>query len=250
MLQQAGRWAALASLRRFLGIGSPLPTAPGRRLSRILDLFEIEDDAERMAYLLTVETRREPPDRLLAPAWRERLRQSDPFARYREMNRRFARLELSQKMIYADTTILLPDLFLEKVDKSTMASGIESRVPLLDQELADYVIGLPVALKLRHGQKKALLRAALRGVLPDDILDGKKTGFGVPYQYWLRVPLHEFVRETLLGTATRKHGFFDFATLEKCLDEHRAGTRDHWFILWKLLCFVLWHSQYFEHRLN
>jgi asparagine synthase (glutamine-hydrolysing) len=80
------------------------------------------------------------------------------------------------KLFIADTQIVLPDTFLEKVDKSTMAHSIEIRVPFLDTELTDYVMSLPAELKVKNGEKKYLLKQSLRGIVPDSILDGLRQG--------------------------------------------------------------------------
>ena len=103
-----------------------------------------------------------------------------PFWKYHEMFSRLRHLDPVQRMLYTDCKILLPNTFLEKVDKPTMAHSIEVRVPLLDASLTSYVMGLPSSRKVRFGQKKWILRRALRGVVPDSILYGPKTGFSVP----------------------------------------------------------------------
>jgi asparagine synthase (glutamine-hydrolysing) len=142
-------------------------------------------------------------------------------------------------MLLTDLQILQPDIFLEKVDRPTMATGTEVRVPFLDHNLADYVIGLPSRYKVRRGEKKRLLRAALRGVIPDSILDGRKVGFGVPVGAWLKGPLRSYAEDSILSSALVA-AYFDPAQVRRVFSEHAAGRRDHGMLLWKLLQLALW----------
>ena len=137
--------------------------------------------------------------------------------------------------------IILPDIFLEKVDKATMAQGIEVRVPLLDADLSHYVMSLGSSLKVQRGRKKWLLRCAMRGTVPDKVLDGRKTGFSVPYAWWLREPLADYLKSVLLDPMVLKWGIFDRRALERCIQEHLQGTRSNGFSLCKLLVLALWY---------
>jgi asparagine synthase (glutamine-hydrolysing) len=202
------------------------------------------DPVMRMALLLTSESLDHPPTRILAAETRRRLSEFDAFRRYREMYDRFKHLDTVQRMLYIDTEILLPDTYLEKVDKATMAHGIEIRVPFLDADLSAYAMGLPSSYKVKRAQKKWILRRALRGIVPDSILDGPKTGFGVPYEYWLRGPLSDYMRSVLLDTATLNWGIFDRKALEICIDEHVREQRNNGFLLYSLLNLALWRKFY------
>ena len=233
-------WKTASKIKSLLNL--VLTKRSRLRLNRILDGLGTKDEAKRMALLLTLETRSDPPELHLSPEWRKRLQSSDPFARYREMNTRFASLDHVQRMLYTDVSIILPDTFLEKVDKSTMAFGIEARVPMLDHELTDYVMGLPSSYKVKRGQKKWLLRSALRNLVPNEVLDGPKTGFGVPYGFWLKGPLAQYTRERLLSG--HRDGPFAKEALNKLISEHQKGERNHAFILWKILNFTIWQEYY------
>jgi asparagine synthase (glutamine-hydrolysing) len=142
-----------------------------------------------------------------------------------------------------DISLQLPSQFLTKVDRATMAHGIEARVPLLDEGVVSLAIGLPTTLKVRGRQNKIVLRDAMRGRLPAEILDGPKTGFGVPYEEWLRGALHGFARAAILDTAFLERFGFDRTRLEGALAEHRSRRRDRGFLLWKLLQLALWSRQ-------
>jgi asparagine synthase (glutamine-hydrolysing) len=217
----------------------------GARLARLGAAAANADPALRMALLLTVETLRDPPTSMLTDAARRRLEAAtDPFAAYRHCASRFVTVDPVQQMLLTDISLQLPSQFLTKVDRATMAHGIEARVPLLDEGVAGLAVGLPVSLKVRGRQKKIVLRDAVRNRLPTEILDGPKVGFGVPYEEWLRGSLHGFARAAILdGVFVERFGL-DRARLETALGEHRSRRRDRGFLLWKLLQLSLWSRQY------
>lgn len=228
--------------RAILPAHRPAP----RRLARAVRVIEALGAApgRRSALLLTVESERLAPTCILGHELRERVRALEPFARYFEMQASTCELDAVQSMLRVDLGILLPDTFLEKVDKPTMANSIEVRVPFLDNELATYAIGLPSHYKVRIGEKKRVLRRALRGVVPDVILDRRKTGFGVPYQQWLRGPLRGFLLDAALGGAACRDGVLNPAQIEFLAAQHSEGVRDHGFLLWKALNLALWYDMY------
>ncbi len=155
-------------------------------------------------------------------------------------------LDPVQRLLYTDASILLPDTYLEKVDKSTMAHGIEVRVPFLDAELSRYAMALPSDMKVRRGRKKWILRRALRGVVPDAILDGKKTGFGVPLDHWMREPLREYVRSVVLDGSILESGLLDRTAVEHAIHDHVARRRDDGNLLYRLLNLALWYRSYMQ----
>jgi asparagine synthase (glutamine-hydrolysing) len=214
------------------------------RATRFFRAMNDPDPAMRMALMLTEEPYGDPPTRVLSTDALRRVSAFDPFERYKEFYARLQHLDPVQRMLYADSQILLTDTFLEKVDRSTMAHSIEVRVPFLDSEMTEYVMGLPSAMKVKRGQKKWVLRRAMRGIVPDDILDGPKTGFGVPFKYWLRGPLAEYMKSVLLDPSVRAWGLFDDAALERAIHEHIAGTRNNGFLLYKLMNLALWRRFY------
>jgi asparagine synthase (glutamine-hydrolysing) len=218
--------------------------AGGARLARMGAAAGNPDPALRMALLLTVETLRDPPTAMLTGAARQRLEAAtDPFAAYRRCASRFANVDPVQQMLLTDLALQLPSQFLTKVDRATMAHGIEARVPLLDDGVASLAVGLPVSLKVRGNQKKIVLRDAMRNRLPAEILDGPKTGFGVPYEEWLRGALHGFARAAILESTFIERFGLARTRLETALGEHRSRRRDRGFLLWKLLQLALWSRQ-------
>jgi asparagine synthase (glutamine-hydrolysing) len=217
----------------------------GVRLARMGAAAANADPALRMALLLTVETLRDPPTAMLTDAARLRLQAAaDPFAAYRRCASRFSNAAPVQQMLLTDIALQLPSQFLAKVDRATMANGIEVRVPLLDEGVASLAVGLPVATKVRGREKKIVLRDAMRGRLPADILDGPKTGFGVPYEEWLRGALHGFAGAAILDRSFIERFGLNRERLETALAEHRTRRRDRGFLLWKMLQLALWSRHY------
>lgn len=243
LLRNGGWWRAwsrpLALLQRVI------PGELAARLGRLGVAMGQADPAMRMALLLSTETLRDPPTGVFEDAARRRLEvNTDPFIAYRHCSQRFQCADPVQQMLLTDLTLQLPSQFLAKVDRATMAHGLEARVPMLDERVGALAVGLPSGLKVRGAQKKIVLRAAMRGRVPDEILDGPKTGFGVPYEAWLRDVLHDFARAAVLNNRFIERFQLDRARTAAALDEHRAGHRNRGFLLWKLLQLSLWSQQY------
>lgn len=236
-------WRLVAPAGRVaLGLAPGSPRV--QRGLRFLRAIGERDPALRMALMLTMEDAAHPPTRVLHPDVGEEYRASDPFRAYRELAPRVARLDEVSRMLRTDCLLLLPDTFLAKVDRPTMANSIEVRVPFLDAALEEAVVALPAHCKVRRLQKKFLLRRALRGTVPDEILDGPKRGLSVPYSRWLRTDLREMAREMLLDPAAPAGGLLHRPTVERALLEHQSGVRDEGFLLYKLLQLALWHEAY------
>jgi len=138
---------------------------------------------------------------------------------------------------YADFKTYLPGDILTKVDRASMAASLEVRVPLLDHTLVEWAATLPPGLKLRGGEGKRILKSALGSYLPSEILHRPKQGFIVPIGQWFRAALRRRVREQLTGPVLRDCGLFDMSAIERLLDEHQAGWRDHSRTLWSLSMF-------------
>lgn len=210
------------------------------RLNRLANALSQRDPAERMALLLTEEKPDLTPLSVLGPEVRVALADCDAFARYRQVVAELPPADPVQLMLYTDSQILLPDIFLEKVDRSTMASSIEIRVPFLDYDLAEYVLALSSSVKIRHGVRKSLLKQAVEGLVPNFVLKRRKAGFGVPYGEWLRGPLLGLLRDAVEGSRAYAPGLFDQKEIERLTKEHQSRRRDHSFLLWKVLNLALW----------
>ncbi|MDH5216058.1 MAG: asparagine synthase (glutamine-hydrolyzing) [Gammaproteobacteria bacterium] len=207
---------------------------------RYLNALAAKDDAELMALLLTVEDKTYDPLNIFSKETKKCLVGVDPFAAYKESNCRFEEQNIVQKMLYTDTQIILPDIFFEKVDRSTMACGLEVRVPFLDNELTEYILQIPSDQKVKKGVKKRLLKLALEGVLPKEILYGPKTGFGVPYQFWIKGPLREMFYDLVQQLKNNNCDLLNWEYIEQLMKEHLLGERENGFMLWKILNLMVW----------
>lgn len=128
---------------------------------------------------------------------------------------------------------------LTKVDRMSMAHSIEARVPLLDHKLVEFAATIPAWMRLRGGITKYIFKQAMRGVLPQDIIERPKQGFAIPLGRWFRGKLEDFARDLLLSPASRDRGILNPAYLEKLLSMHRRG-KDLDLHLWTIISFELW----------
>jgi asparagine synthase (glutamine-hydrolysing) len=138
---------------------------------------------------------------------------------------------------YADMKTYLPGDILTKVDRASMATSLEVRVPLLDHKLLEWAATLPPSFRLRAREGKYLLKKAMEQKLPREILYREKMGFCIPLAGWFRGPLRAAVRQRLLAGVLNQIDLFDMAFIERLLDEHSCGTRDHSAAIWALLMF-------------
>jgi asparagine synthase (glutamine-hydrolysing) len=149
-------------------------------------------------------------------------------------------------MLEVDANTYLPDDLLVKADIATMASSLEGRSPLLDHELMEFSATIPAALKVKGGEKKWILREALRGWLPDEILDRPKQGFMVPVGDWFRNELRAHVSEVLLDPAALGRGYFRPEAVLGLLKRQSAGVDAESKRVWALYMLELWHREFID----
>lgn len=150
------------------------------------------------------------------------------------------------QLLYLNTKTYLADDLLVKADRMSMAHGLETRSPFLDHELVQWAARLPVDLKLRGTSTKYILKRALRGLVPDDIIDRPKHGFGVPVGRWFRADLSGYVREMLLDRRALDRGYFRPEGLRWLIEQHQTGRRDFGHQLWTLLTLEVWHRVFID----
>ncbi len=154
-----------------------------------------------------------------------------------------------ERMIYLELKARLAELLLMRVDKITMATSIEARVPFLDHKLVEFAMNIPRELKYKDGQAKYILKKALEGIVPDNIIYRKKQGFGLPIREWFIDRMYNFVEDTLLRSPLRKRELFDYGYIKSMLDVHRSGRVDYSFNIWCLLNLTLWYEHWIEGHL-
>jgi asparagine synthase (glutamine-hydrolysing) len=150
------------------------------------------------------------------------------------------------RLLYLDSKTYLPGDIMTKVDRMSMAVSLEARAPLLDHKLIDFVTRIPASMKLANGETKHILKRAVSDLVPAEILNRPKQGFGVPVQEWINLQLRERMREVLTDSRTRQRDHVNPAYLEVLLNEHERGRRDHSVGLWALLMLELWHRQFVD----
>jgi asparagine synthase (glutamine-hydrolysing) len=156
--------------------------------------------------------------------------------------------DYAARMAYLELKLRLPELLLMRVDKITMATSVEARVPFLDHHLIEYAMSLPRSLKVKRGTGKHILKRALEAVLPAEVLYKPKRGFGAPVREWFRGPEGEDLVGQLMNSSIREQDFFDYAFIQRLVDEHRRGTRDWSANLWCLLNLSLWYDHWIGHN--
>jgi asparagine synthase (glutamine-hydrolysing) len=152
---------------------------------------------------------------------------------------------LLDRLLYADVKTYLVELLM-KQDQMSMAASIESRVPFLDHELVEFAAQLPDAWKLQGFTTKRILREAMKGLLPDAILNRPKMGFPVPFAPWTRGGWNGVVRDVLLDRRSRERGIVDAGAVDTLLQDHAAGRTDGGDRLWSLFNLELWYRTFID----
>lgn len=179
--------------------------------------------------------------RLLSPRLRKKLKGVSSWAAIEPFHQRFQAKAKDRSwlnwMTYLDLNLRLPELLLMRVDKMSMGVSLEGRVPFLDHKLVELAMGIPEAVKTRNGTLKHILKKAVRGVIPDDIIDRPKQGFGVPIHDWFLDKLGDEIRRELDDFCQRTD-FFDRTEVFRLIDERKAAQ------VWYLFNFALWWKEY------
>jgi asparagine synthase (glutamine-hydrolysing) len=237
----AALWAdklprSLFTAGQFLAHFIPAPGHAKSRLRRIKRFFEkatlpllerylewnsFFTEAEVRALLLT------PPGISLADSFKECLAES-------------AHCSLLKQILYLNFKTYLLDDLLVKTDRMSMAHSLEVRCPFLDTTLIEWAAALPDAYKIRGTCLKYILKRAFCDLLPKEILNRGKMGFGVPLGYWMRHELRDFSHDMLLGPSARIRHLLDASATERFLVEHQRQLQDHGQKIWALLCLELW----------
>jgi asparagine synthase (glutamine-hydrolysing) len=154
----------------------------------------------------------------------------------------------TEAMIYQEFQLRLPELLLMRVDKIGMANSIEPRVPFLDHRLVEFTSHIPPALNLGGGRRKDLLKRAVAGFVPDQVVNRPKQGFSLPVKQWLRGPLASFARESILDSKLRERGYFDYDALAGIIDSHIQGRSNSDTLIWSLINVSQWYDRWIAGR--
>lgn len=150
---------------------------------------------------------------------------------YNELKSINPKADFIMQMLYVELKLRLPELLLMRVDKMSMANSIETRVPFLDHRLVELASLIPMRLKIKNGSSKYILKKALRGIVPDEIIDRKKQGFHAPIKEWLRVQGDNDISKTLLDmifdSKLKDLNIINYEYVNQLIIEHQEKSRDH-----------------------
>ena len=242
-------WKLSLKLQRYANL--PVPRILKKLVSQGLELFG-RDDGRPYEFLRRnavgvpifwggaerfTETHKR---RLLSPRLRQELSGLNSWdalkpIRERFLDRAWEKSDLAW-MSYLDLNLRLPELLLMRVDKMSMGVSLEARVPFLDHKFVELAMSIPEAVKTRNGVLKYILKKSVRGLIPDELIDRRKQGFGVPVYEWFAGRLGEFARRELQSFC-RETDFLDWAEISRLLKSDYKRS-------WCLLNFVLWWKQY------
>lgn len=152
------------------------------------------------------------------------------------------------RMIHSEFRLRLPELLLMRVDKIGMSESLEARVPFLDHHLVEFTMDIPEKWKTKGGQAKYLLKKAVEGVIPHDIIYRKKMGFAAPMSDWLRSDFGRGMRSAVMSSGLMRRGFFRRDYVEKLFDWHRAGRADTSLYLWTLYNATAWYDYWVDRK--
>jgi asparagine synthase (glutamine-hydrolysing) len=222
---------------------APDPTINSRRsqLRRLATVLPLDAAGRYLAY----STRLDAVDRarVYTPEGRSQIDQTRIDKTFRDVWEDVEADELVDRMLGTDVELYLAGDLLAKVDIASMHYSLEARSPLLDHELMELAAAVQPEHKLHGREKKLGLRSALRGWIPDEILDRPKRGFELPVADWLHGDLGTFARDVLLDPLTRGRGLLDAGYTEELLERHLARREDHSRQIWTLLVFELWQRE-------
>jgi asparagine synthase (glutamine-hydrolysing) len=232
-------------LPSFLGDGVLKKLIPARRMRRVckfIDTASVPDEDKRYGTWLSLFSGDAKAE--LFSGIQDLPDHFDGYESYRSYYNRFPRWDTVNRMLYTDLKGWLPDTYLEKTDKASMAVSLEGRVPFLDHRLVEYAFSLPGRLKVRRRTTKYILKKALNGVLPSSVLYKSKHGFAVPLDDWFRGRLRTFFGDICLGSNGAGGHLLDKRLVERMFWQHINGERDFGIHLWTMLNYQLWYNRF------
>ena len=227
LLFRLPRMRRMKTAARTLGIPSP-----GRRYANWLLVFWPEALEELVSEELIQE-----------------LSKHDPLAHYEDLYGNLgSETAHLNRLLYVDLKSWLPNTYLEKTDKASMAASLEVRLPFLDHRLVEFAFQIPPGHKIKAWNTKIVLKEALKDVLPRHVLRKRKHGFSVPTDQWFRGDLAGYLRDNLTSSRARNRGYFEPRAVDTLIREHASGKKNWDAQLGLLLSFELWAQHYLDDR--
>src|SRR5229473_1666050 len=231
-------------LRSLLGFGSRFMPDGMRGKNRLGSLLrDLPTRTVRSQMLFAPDSR----SSMYSPGYFAQVRDHNPYERLISEFRAVSDLDVTAQLQYVDVRAYLANDILVKVDKASMFNSLETRAPMLDQYLVEYVASLPSTIRMRNGVLKYLLKRVAADLLPAEILTRGKQGFGVPIKHWFRGDLNGYAYELLLSPRAQQRGIFNPAFVRNLLQAHARTTLvNHSSAIWALLCLELWFQIYMD----
>jgi asparagine synthase (glutamine-hydrolysing) len=189
---------------------------------------------------------RQMKDRLLTEDLLGQTSDFDPYRYHKACFERCRDASPVNRLLYVDFKTFMPALNLDTTDKASMAANLEVRVPFLNKELVELSARVPSSLKIKGLKRKYILKKAVEGLLPHDVIWRKKAGFGAPVRSWLRGELRPMVDDLLSDERLTKRGFFKAAAIRRMIDDNMSGREDNNLQIFQLLTFELWMQQFLD----
>lgn len=215
-----------------------------KRLKRAAQAMTLPPGLEYLQFMLHFDEQRK--QRMLSSGFREAAAGSDPYGLFARLYDSTSGTDPVDRILETDMRSYLLDDLLVKVDVCSMAHALEARSPMLDHKVVEYVASLPANFKLRGRTGKFLLKEMARPLVPAEIINRPKMGFGAPIGAWFRGELKDYVRDMLLSRAALERGVTTRAGVTQLIEEHQSGRVDHAYRLWSLLMLELWFRQVVE----
>jgi asparagine synthase (glutamine-hydrolysing) len=242
---------SVAALRGMAHAAGKLPgksqgllLAAHRASSAIVDHAKLPAEDRYLAYRGAYHYSRDCLASLLTPAAYEHVAGVDPSSAHRDAFKGSKKTSFFDRMLYVDLKTFLLNQNLVYSDRLSMAASVELRVPFLDDRVADFALDLPPELKVKRLRGKQVLRDAVAGDVPAEVIRRRKAGFGAPIRKWLRADLRPLLLDSLSDSWLERTGLFDAPAVRRLIAEHTDGSHDHTYRLWTLLAFSIWHQRY------
>lgn len=212
-----------------------------KRFSEGLDNSYVNRHFRWMLFLSALQKQKLYAPEFLRPQYLEPLTEREPFAGFFRHSKQFDGINQD---LFLDFRTYMVDNILVKVDRMSMATSLEARVPLLDCKMVEFAFSLPEHYKLGGKTTKWFFKKAMEGILPNEIIYRRKEGFSIPIKNWLKNELKDLMLEYLSEKRIKEAGFFNAPYVKKMVDEHLANKQNHAHRLWALILFNMWRERF------
>lgn len=186
----------------------------------------------------------EEKSKIFRTSFAKKIQGMDSFELYRRNFEEVEKLDFTSQCLYADLRVWLAGNNLHKVDSMSMAHSLEARVPYLDQELVEFMMCVPPSIKFKRNQNKYLLKQAMKGLLPDEVIHRRKAGWHIPFAAWFRYDLKGYLISRFKDGSDTFYEIFEKNEIQKILGEHFRGEKNNSFKIWGLVVLHEWFRIY------